>query len=292
MKRIFVLGIGRSGTTLLSKSLALSSSKLKMLIEPFSKLKYPLSPDKRDMNYVSPKNYAKIKKVNKKIADLTYKNEEIEKNLINDTVYREDNQYNFFIMKEVHSLLTFPKILENENCKIIIIIRNTPKTCDSFFARNLFKFQMKYFVEEYKYIRKALTKNIDVHKYLKSSINNINKNMKSYIKKPIIFTKRIYRHAITIEIIKNFLVNWSNNDNRVKIVSFEDLCLKKIEVIKDIYNFTNLNYNHNTIKKIKNTTQGNEKDTYSIKKDSKKIISRDYKYLNDKQVEFINKLIK
>lgn len=286
---IFILGIGRSGTTFLGKLVSETFTPNKFIIEPFPGISKLPTNNKIHRTFCNPLNNNQINQFTNIIEQLYDNNNIIFNNEINKRVINDHKQKECLIIKEVHSLLAFPEIIKKLDYKIVLITRDTKRTIDSYFFGHKPK-QRIYLIEEYKFINDYLLgKYQRKHKLLDNTLNNIDKNVINYIKRPKIFTNELNRQVCITEIVKIFLINWAESDNNIFHITHEDLSLQPIDKMKQIYNFLNLEYNDETLNIIQKITHGNENNYYSTNKDSKKILTQPYKYLTKQQIIKINK---
>jgi hypothetical protein len=123
------------------------------------------------------------------------------------------------------------------------------------------------------------------------ALKEVSKGVRNYIKRSKLFTREILRHACVVETINRFLEQWSVIDNRVKLVSFEDLCVSPVDESKRLYSFLDFEYGNSTIDKILNMTTGDRSNYYATHKNSEEILQQDYKFLKPKNRKKINGLI-
>lgn len=295
MKYRFVLGVGRSGTTFLSRLMALSNSPMKYIVEPLPRVKRLLDTEYTEPWTVLPlPDSPEVINARNIILGLSSRsNELIREDVLDRTVVRDDPYFEFMLIKEVHGLLAFPLILSGVDYKAVVIVRRVERVLDSYFHGHT-KQQRKYLIDEYDYIKNYLSYRhggFPKNKILDLALKEVSKGIRNYIKRSRLFTKEILRHACIVETLNQFLEQWSVIDNRVKLVSFEDLCVSPVDESKCLYNFLDFEYGNSTIDKIINMTTGDKSSYYETDKNSEEILKQDFKFLKLKNRNKINGLI-
>lgn len=294
MKYRFVLGVGRSGTTLLGRLMALSTSPMKFISEPFPGIERRGNPKCVDPSFIMPiPNSEEVKSARNNIVALSKNEDVLKKELSGKRVERSDNNPDFLLIKEVHTLLAFPMILSGLDYKAVVVTRDTTRVIDSYFHGHTKK-QRIYLIEEFQYIKdyvRGRTRNFSCD-ILNDALQSISLKLIKHIKRPSWMTSELSRQVLVTEIINHFLTAWARTDERVMYVAFEDLCSTPLEVCKKLYDFLDLGYDETTISDIEKITKGKSTAYYDTDKDSGKILKQEYKYLSEKDLTGIKKLIR
>jgi len=287
-KYIFILGVGRSGTSFLGELVSTTTSPIRFISEPFPGIPTLKNSQYLDSSFIRPDDKKRIESTCQTIKKLTDSD-----SLIEDPSFRikrNEENANTLVIKEVHGLLAFPAIHKALNAKTIVITRNTLKSIDSHFSGPQKK--RTYLIEEYNYIRKLLKKKQQSRNvYLDNTIDHLSPRCAAYFKRPKLFTTTVARQACITELLRQYLIAWTEKGKSTLHVTYEDLCLKPIEHSKRILNFMDLANNEKTISDIKKLTTDSNKGYYATNKISKEILEREYRFLSSKDIQKLNALI-
>jgi Sulfotransferase domain len=285
----FVLGVGRSGTTFLSRLAGLTSTPVKIMTEPLVGVKGKREKGKVDASYCDPNNKKEIASFVEAIKSLHADNCFSEN--ITKRIERDDKNSNVLLLKEVHSLLAFPMYAKELNAKSIVIVRDTSRVVDSYFYGHK-KNKRTYLIEEYNFVKNYLNnKYPEPFALLDTALANTHPRILRYLHRPRFAVKELIRHICITEIISNFLTAWSNEDENVIRVEFEKLCQSPVGEMKTIFDFLGLEYDSETEEKTIEMTTGKQTNYYDTQKTSSAILAQNYKYLDTKQLGLVNSLI-
>lgn len=284
-KYIFILGLGRSGTTFLANLIAQSNTPMKVVLEPIFQSNSIIERyGGRENIFCNPDNKNDINLYKKVFKSLWDSNDEIREPYKKNKIIRDDTKKEVIVIKEVHELLSFPDIICGFDSKIILIERNISRIIDSFYTGEFHKASLKYLVHENNYLRKILKSDARDRKVLKQK-----KRAFDYYKRRY-FYKRIYKLSAQMILIISFLKNKLANDGRVYRTNHELLSTDTKNEIKKIYQFIGLDYNEIAESRITKFINGNSNGTFDVIKNSYQIVNQKFKYLSDKDVKFINNL--
>lgn len=260
MKIRVVAGVGRSGTTWLARMLALSPTPMKVVMEPFARAAYPPDNGQIEPFSVLPGSLDVVW-ARDLLLSLEHSDDVIQEEAREWTVERDDPDAEVLLVKVTHSLPALPEILDGLDYKTIVTTRDTMRIIDSFFHGHKPE-QRHYLVDEYKHLGLPWIEN------------------------------EVWRQAIVTEIVTDYLLAWALASERVKGVTFRDLCSVPVPSCKGLYRFLDLKWQvHKTDKTIMQMTTGNEEGYYDTSKNSWHILHQDYKFLRqDQAVDMVRML--
>lgn len=296
MKNIFILGVGRSGTTWLGDLVSLTKSPIKYLDEPFPKLKKDILLKSFPFKYKVPwflpfdctnQQLSEFLKVLSKFQD---SNDVFRGNFLNHTLKKDDESFSNLLIKDVHQLGVYPRALANmPNTRIVIITRDTKRVVDSLF--NTFGMDNNYLMSEYDYLKKRIRKNKSSGNiYIDAAIRSLSLEAISYFKKIHLFENKPKKLALIIHVISQSLILWANDDKRVLHVTHENLCLDIYKQIKHIYSHIELDYDSSILNMVKEKTTGSEHGSFDTSKNSLAVLNQKYRVLDNKMLSDIEKL--
>lgn len=290
MKYRFVLGIGRSGTTLLGRIVAFSATPMRFASEPFHGLKVHASPERPDTNCVLPGEADRVTFLRDSIVRLGEGLEGFRADRLMK-VERDDAGADVLLIKEVHSLLAFPEIVRGLDHRTAVITRDTTRVLDSYLIRYKAG-NDKYLVGEHSYLARYLGgRDAAPNPLLDAALSGVSRGVKAYLKRPKWLTSVPMRAACTMEVIRHFLTAWAGSDDAVIHVPYEELCLDPIGGMKGIYDFFDLAGNEETVRRIRETTSGESTEYYATDKDSRKVLTQDYRMLKERQVAALHRMV-
>lgn len=290
VKLNFVLGIGRSGTTMLARLLALSTTPMRYISEPFYGLANQVSPNRIDTAFVAPREENRIKKLRDAISQMIN-----DKNIFKPSklfkIERDDNNATCLLVKEVHALFAFPEILNDIDCRIIIITRDTSRVLDSYLM-SYKQGNYRYLAEEYLYLTKYVRGSINPpYTLIDAALEKVSPFLVDYLHRPKLLTSIVRRTVCTMEVTRQFLLAWAEKDERALHVAYEDLCRNPDTVGCEAFSFLGLDFNDITRNQIENMTRGSSTEYYATDKDSKAILDRPYRKLSRADLRWISNLL-
>jgi hypothetical protein len=279
MKYRFVLGIGRSGTTLLGRIAGSAATPMRFISEPFHGLKVQVSPERLDTNCALPGEAARIAFLRDAILGLGENLDGIRDDR-RVKIERDDAGADVLLIKEVHSLLAFPEIVRGMNHRTVVITRDTARVLDSYLVRYKGG-NDKYLVQEHAYLAQYLGGHgVSLVPLLDKALREVPGSVKSYLRRPRWMTSVSLRTASTMEVIRHFLAAWAKADESVIRVVYEDLCVDPPGEMKEIYDFLGLESTDESVRKVSQMTTGNSTEYYATDKDSRKVLAQDYRVLS------------
>jgi hypothetical protein len=276
---IYVLGVGRSGTTWISNVLASSEQKITFFEEPLFHFRPRIILNKLDRVSCGDKDIlsSKIIKYTYSIIKKTtspnnffYKKDIIKKQADNST---------HIIIKEVHSLLALKEIFSHDE-KYIIILRHPLSILDSIFT--LHTLRSTYLEQEFYY----LTENNLLGGLLDANQNHLYAKLKSggLDDRLAIISKKI----LTIQAIQNYLINFKNNSN-VRILHYEEIVKSPFRIFRNLFEFCDLEFSKVCHKFLNNTTKAknNRFDPHDIRRNTSLKINPDYKFFSKQEINYL-----
>lgn len=289
----FVLGIGRSGTTLLGKLVALTNSKVRSVIEPLPRLKsVPVNGYNEPWTVLPYPGSDEVNTLRETIVKLSKTTEMIRTDLIKETVEIDDPAFDFLLIKEVHGLLAFPFALDTLDYKAVVITRDITKTVDSILFNHP---NYKYLLDEYDFIRSCLrSPAMDVPQMLGETIKTIPPKVVRHIVHNVFESDLILGQTCINSLINNYLRAWAiSQPNQVRHIEYETLCINPEDEMKKIFEFLEFSFDASTMQKVYSMTHsGSDKGPYDTNKDSLQILNQDYKFLEKHDLKNIQDLFK
>ncbi len=279
MRYRFAFGLGRSGTTLLGRLLALTSSPTRFVSE--------LCPGIADripnpVFMVEPGDAPTIESVRNAVIDLgAGKSPFSEEQAFR--IERNDPDADVLLIKEIHSLLAYREIVAGlEDWKAVVILRDVSRTLDSYFFGHSPAVR-RYLVEEYKFITERIV-NGRCDALMSRAMAALAPSVARYFRRPRIFTNELMRQAAATDFICHFLEQWTGEDDRMTLVRFENLCRDPLSEMLRLLEFLELEHDDQTLEGIQQMTSGSSHEYYATDKDSGMILRQPYKFLGDREL--------
>jgi len=279
MRYRFVFGLGRSGTTLLGRLLALTSSPTRFVSE--------LCPGIADripnpVFMVEPGDASTIASVRDAVVDLgSGKSPFSEEQAFR--IERNDPDADVLLIKDIHSLLAYREIVAGlEDWRAVIILRDVSRTLDSYFFGHSPKVR-RYLVEEYKFLAERVV-NGRCDASMSRAMAALNPVVAKYFRRPRVFTSELMRQAAATDFICHFLETWADEDDRLTQIRFEHLCRDPLTETLRLLEFLELEHDDQTLAGVQHMTSGSSHEYYATDKDSGMILRQSYKYLGNREL--------
>jgi hypothetical protein len=278
MRYRFAFGLGRSGTTLLGRLLALTSSPARFVSELC-----PGIPDRipNPVFMVEPGDAATAGRVRDALIELSLGKSPFSEEQ-RYRVERNDSDADVLLTKDIHSLLAYREIIAGlEDWRAVVILRDVSRTLDSYFAGHS-SANRRYLVEEYKYIHRHARKGFS-DALMDRALAALAPAAARYLRRPILLTSEFLRQAAATEFLSRFLEQWAAADDRLIAVRFEDLCRNPLDEALRLMDFLELEYDDRTLEGIQKMTTGSSRDYYATDKDSGSVLRQPYRFLGSRE---------
>ncbi|MGH0033110.1 MAG: hypothetical protein ACQGVC_25245 [Myxococcota bacterium] len=282
----FALGVGRSGTTLLGRILALTATPARFVNELC-----PGIPERipNPVFMVEPGDEATQRRVCGAVEELAHgKCPFSERQAVR--IERDDADARQLIVKDVHSLLAWPEIAGGlRGWKAVVITRDTARAVDSYLHGHR-PGERRYLVEEFAYLARHLG-DAPPGSRLARAADAAGPRVARYLRRPRPFTREVLRQAAVSEVLACFLRAWAEDDERVTHVSFEELCRDPLGQAVRLYDFLGLDHDERTLARVRETTSGSSDAYYATDKDSRAVLQRPHRALRPADARRVARLL-
>ncbi len=279
MRYRFAFGLGRSGTTLLGRLLALTPEPARFVSELCPGIGDRIS---NPAFMVEPGDIGAANRVREAIVGLSFgKSPFCEAQAYR--IERNDPDAEILLIKDIHSLLAYRDIVAGlDDWRAVVVIRNPLRTLDSYFHGHAPGIR-RYLVEEYKFLATQLAVRRD-DALLARAAATTPPAIIQYLRRPRPFTSELFRQAAATEFMCHFLKAWVAADDRLTEVAFEDLCRQPLLETLRIFDFLGLKHDDQTRAEIQRMTTGSSSEYYATDKNSRLILEQPYKYLGSRDL--------
>ena len=277
-----ILGVGRSGTTWISQTLSRTTTPVRILGEPlfhFSpKLKFSNTNDHTAISY-----YAQISMLNR--LEMAYRllsstKIEYSKYFSSKFLVRDDKNFKYILIKEVHSLLQTEFLVDRLKCPTILLCRNPLYVVDSLLdAQSL---STTYLKNEFNYILDQSLYELyfqDEKIRLKQCASKINALHESR-------EKIILEKVFAIWIINCIFRKIGSTRDYVKVIDYEQVCINPDAYFLEMSNFLDFEYQVGSFNF--STTKTTVSSPYSVNRNTEVQIERDFRFLSSGDTSYIN----
>ncbi len=282
-----VLGLGRSGTTWVSNTLARSRTPLRFLEEPLyhvrPKLKFNTSPDHTAIKF---SEYFSVNHPLVRIYRIFCHPDTKLQYLPGQFVKRNDTQFDLVLVKEVHGLLATEALAETLNIPILVITRNIFSTIDSLIKAQ--SIDTPYLVNEYKLIKD--------NNFLSYYFPGEKKILQTAFEQIDLIKDKedrlLLEKLVTSFIITKMFEKISRKTKNILLKTYEDLCNHPNENYAQIADFFSMDYREDNYIFSGSVSESDEdKDHYSLIRNTEQQV---YKPLSSihKKILFINHFFK
>jgi hypothetical protein len=284
MRFVFVFGVGRSGTTLLGRMMASTATPARFVTE--------LCPGIRDriaspLFVVEPEDAEGLSRVRGALAELASGKNPFPPDQ-GWRLERDDPDAQVLIVKDVHSLLAWPAIVEGlSDWRAVVITRSTPRVLDSYLCGSI---PWRYLITEYGYLARQLDVPGGDARVARVAAE-LPPAAADYLRRPRLLTRGWLRQAVATEFLARFLRRWADEDARVTHVDFESLCRDPLGEATRLLELLDLDCDDGTLESIRRTTSGSSQGYYATDKDSRRVLEQPYRVLGARQRRRLARLL-
>ncbi|HKA13786.1 MAG TPA: sulfotransferase [Myxococcota bacterium] len=273
MRYVLALGVGRSGTTLLGRIIASTATPARFVSELC-----PGIPDRIPNPHfmVEPGDDATICRVRDAVTLLGAGKTPFGAAQAH-RIERDDPDAEVVVIKDIHSLLAYPEILSGLDWRAVAITRETTRCLDSYFHGHA-RGRRHYLCDSYAYVCSRID-SLPPDSLLARAERGASRGVRTYLRRPRLFTTELFRQAAITEVLARFLRAWSAEDDRMTHVSFEALCRDPLGEAVRLFDFLDLDHDADTLTAVQRMTTGTSDDYYATDKDSRRVLEQRYKWL-------------
>ena len=287
---LIILGIGRSGTTWISKIISQTEEPIRSIQEPIYDLGIKLHPhnDQTSIPYSDKKSAKLIEKIyqactlSKNTLKKMYPKEHIYKNKI----FKNDKGFKNTLIKEVHCLLATENIIKSINKPMVLITRNIERTIDSQLVFS--GYYRPVLINEFEFIQEDSFLNRFFPKEKNKILNEIKRIKKIKTKKDSFIAKKSIVSILINEMFKKLGAEYPN----VLTISYEKTCDHSLKEYRKIAKHFNLTFGNKAKKALEDSQKKSSDSSHhnSIYRDTKNQKTKPFKFLTKKDFILINKI--
>ncbi len=285
-----ILGIGRSGTTWISRTLATSKTPLRYFEEPLHSINPALSLA-NVRSHTDIRFYKALPDIHRlvfaykllTVHDYAWNSLGLQRSL-----RRNDKNFNFCLVKEVHSLLATEAILDKFQVPAIIVIRNPLYIVDSLFdAQTLSSIYLVYQT-------KLILRDPDFFKrYLPKISDKVYSSFKKIEGRTDVRKKTVQKRILMVSVMTKMLECVAESSKTVYLVRYEDICRFPERSFVNMADFLGLDWSKNSAEALINTMYYEGEDNhYSVKRNTRQQINRPFRFLTQDEIEEAREMLK
>ncbi|WP_319468945.1 hypothetical protein [uncultured Pseudodesulfovibrio sp.] len=208
---------------------------------------------------------------------------------VGEKVVRNDRNAELVLIKEVHSLLAAPGLVQVLNAPTVVISRNPIYVVDSLLAYQ--SIDVPIWRAEYNYVNdKCFLHSL----YGESQADTIFQALHEYPDDGIDRTNTIMGKALTVAIISSVLKRLADTSRLVKHVAYEELCLAPMSLYQECAKHLGIEMGEQGKAFLKETLQarsGKVHPTKTVHKDSRTQSTRPMKALTETEIDMLRELL-
>ncbi|NVM22267.1 MAG: sulfotransferase [Desulfobacterales bacterium] len=278
-----ILGVGRSGTSWLSRVLSKSTTPLRFFNEPLHpfrpKLPFSNKYDHTAVPYC--RSLGDDHPLVRVYKCLTLSDYDWDRLLPGKIICRDDRKFSFCLVKEVHALLATEALLKKLQCATLFITRDPVYVVDSLLSFRrlnapIWQNESRYVRDGSFLVRYFPEEAYRIQKYYGKNARTFNK------KKRIIMNK-----MLTVGIINKMLSSLADELDFVCHIRYEELCEDPEKIFKKAADFLSLDMEAGMLDYLSSTQKKNERDIgpYSIYRDTSQQLRRPLRFISDTEAE-------
>lgn len=282
-----ILGVGRSGTSWIGQTLSRTKTPLRYLGEPlfhFSpSLMFSSRGDHTAINSCAATSMLnRLKTVYRLLGS---KRVRYSKYYSDEFLIRDDKNFDHTLIKEVHSLLQTEFLVDKLKCPTILVYRDPMYVIDSLFdAQTL---DTLYLNNEFTYMlnpifyRHHFQDEAEVLMQCTIKIDSLEEGR----------LKEILKKFFSVSLINRMFKEIARSREYVRIVKYENLCLRPDDIFLELSNFFGFQYEAGDSHFSEIQSNASASSTYSVNRNTKKQIARHYRFLKSADVSFVENFL-
>ena len=284
-----ILGVGRSGTTWLSRVLSETSTPIRFFMEGLYSVKPKLSFSEGN-DHTAIKYYPKLPErhsllsVYRSLIKPQYNWSALG---LNRHLQRDDPNWQFCLVKEVHSLLATEALLQFFSCPTVIVVRDPVYVIDSLFARD--GLSSPYLCDESKVVRQvAFLKRFmpEQSEAILEALHKVNSIGK-------LREQSILKKVLTVAIIQQMFCVLADKFQCIYLIEYEELCQSSQALFRSVAEFFTLDWDDRVERFLATTTQtySNKADKYPVFRQTSCQVKRNFKFLSFEEVNLCHQIL-
>ena len=277
-----VIGVGRSGTTWVSRVLSETDTPIRFIMEGVYAIKpwlrFSEFTDRTAIGYTSGFEGPHV-------LSTAYKaflgsSEKLKKYGMEKILFRNDPGWKYCLDKEIHGLLATEALLSELGGRCLFLIRNPVYVIDSLFARD--GIESIYLINE----SNALRDQYFLDRFLKDQKKEIKRVLDHFYSYDNKRMETIIKRAMTVGAIQIMLQTLSKENPNTMVFKYEQICEKPEELFPKIFHFFSFNFGANAKEFLKTTLEVNaerEKADYEIFRNTARQIKREYMFITEEE---------
>lgn len=292
-----ILGTARSGTSWVVKTLSQTSTPIRYFHEPIWRInpKFSFTVQRFPRRFIDHtaieycptlpqghpllRGYLSLTAPNYNWSALGLKNQ----------LVRNDSDWQFCLVKEVHSLLATEALLKSFNCLTVLIVRDPLYMIDSKFASRTRNFRVPYLNREFKAVRDPAF----LERFAPRQAKSVAKVLGKVSSIREVRERSILQKVLTAAIIRLMLRVLASEYKCAYLVEYEELCQSPYSIFTSMAKFLTLDYEE-TMEQflVKATSSNPEKDNPdSVFRETSKQVDRPFKFLRPQEVSLCRQVL-
>lgn len=286
-----ILGVGRSGTSWLGKTLSHTETPIRYVHEAYPHMRTKFITNTKGDPQALPFMHTLTEKhpylaINKMLCSNYLAYDFFLDGYMNRKLPRSDENFQVVIHKIVHGLLASKALLSSLSCPTVIVTRNPIYVIDSLLAYQ--DISTPIWRKEQELMHNDTFLNL----YFPDNKNKILHYLNKYPDNGSSRRKVIIGKSLSVALLNSFLKQLGEQYPYTCTVSYEELCKKPSVVFSEIADFFNLKFHEESKHFLNSTMEMDDSNNHnSIFRDTKKQIGRPYKSLSINESETIEHVL-